>query len=116
MALKKMSIKTPRVQSSKRRENHFYAPYTPSKRRTASDPNKTSSLSLAEVMPIKRSISGEIGKEAETDQKPWGHLISKSLNLGNILLSYSSTGIGELLDVVDIDTGDRMRKFSKSLS
>jgi len=123
MALKKMKINTPRIQSSKRRENHFYAPYTPSKRRAALSsgnlgpqtrtgapnnvdvPTKGITLDDTIIMPSLESMGSS---------EPWGIFISKRLGKPDIPLSCGSTSLGKVSDIVDMYTGERVLDSSKS--
>ena len=131
MALKKMSIKTPRIQSTKRRENHFYAPYTPSKRRAISDSTKSAFVSMEQsgtvpLRPVPAADHQSCHKLenpaestipiSEPELKPWGILISKTVGKPNIPLLRASTGLGKVCQVVDIHTGERLRQYSISLS
>jgi hypothetical protein len=121
MALKKMNINTPKIRSSKRRENHFYAPYTPSKRRTASDTKTTKPISLSELdstlvshIPSGRTdLRPATVHSAQEREEPWGKLISLSEGFSDIILTNDSTGLGELCDSVDIHTGVRVAQFSR---
>jgi hypothetical protein len=126
MAMRGLNITTPR--SSKRRENHYFTPYTP-KRRTVSDSNTMRSMakSQAETVPDRQTTPMKTkttaaalhssSSIAETlPSRPWGKLFSKTEGIPDILLTYYSTGLGEICDWVDIDTGMRRTQYSTSSS
>ena len=56
--------------------------------------------------------SSPLQSQNEPERKPWGSLISTTAGRPNIKLFSNSTGIAQLFDVVDIDTGERLHEFS----
>ena len=126
-ALSSLRITSPR--SAKRKANHFYNPYTPSKRRSssASATMRPVLLSQAATVPLRRAASLEAKtiNIAETvvvpqvireeQPKPWGKLVSRTEGKLDIDLRRSSTGVGEDFHFVDMDTGERVIQFCTSL-
>lgn len=126
LALNRLNIASPR--SVKRRLNHFYSPYSASKRRCNSDSPAISPVSPSEVctLPIKCEAlsSGSVAKDnarAKDDSKgserinSWGMLVSKTQGCSDISLIHRSTGLGKVCDFVDMATGERQTEFSKLL-
>jgi|SRR5579859_1862671 len=123
MALRKMNINTPKIRSSKRRENHFYTPYTPSKRRATSDHLDTISMSRAETFPLSGPAPlkannvtdvNALSLHQPNETECWGKLISKTPGKPDIALIKKSTSLGKPVDFVDMHTGERMQEFSNA--
>src|SRR5271170_6852331 len=112
LAMNRLNISTPR--SVKKRPNHLYTPYTPSKRRCNSDPTATRSshLSQAQTVPLRRDSTSSADDKAL--MKPWGMLVSKTMGKPDIPLIDGTTGLGEICENVDVETGERQLKYSTS--
>jgi hypothetical protein len=114
-ALSKLNITSPR--SAKRKANHFYSPYAPSKRRSSSATAtmRKVSFSQAETVPLRRAASLEAATNVDVETvvvpqiKPWGVLVSQTEGKPDVSLVRTTTELGELLDNVDCFTGERQR-------
>jgi hypothetical protein len=118
-ALNNLNITSPR--SAKRKANHFYSPYSPSKRRgrSAMATMRKVSFSQAETVPLRRATSLEAATNADVETvvvpqerqeeqpKPWGTLVSRTQGKPDIELRRSTTGIGHIFHYVDVETGER---------
>lgn len=120
LALNHLKITSPR--SVKRRANHFYVPYSSSKRRCNSDSAtiRAVPISQAETVPLKLSLSLRSSSRTSefnpTDQPnvtktPWGRLTSLT-GKPNIDLVNTTTGLGDISETVDIVTGERELHYS----
>ena len=93
------------VRTNLRKKSSPFAPYSAATRRSQKSQSSKSEGSIADRTDV----------EQNSPQSPWGKLLSITKGFPDISLFVASTGVGEIVDVVDVATGERETTSSKSL-
>jgi len=105
------------------RSTHFYAPYSPSKRRRIPDSNdsrprpaKIRTAPQHYHLGLKGLTTEPFLANSAKGEATWGILKSKTSAFPDIVLTSPITSLGEIVDFVDMDTGERVTEYSKCTS
>ena len=88
------------VRTNLRKKASPFAPYSAATRRSQKSQSSKLEGSIADQI-----TSTDV--EQKSPQLPWGKLLSVTKGFPDIFLFVASTGVGEIVDIVDMATGER---------
>jgi hypothetical protein len=101
-----------------RQEKHtaYFTPYSTAARYSQKSNSALGATIRSAPNRTLKSKKLEASKSNDGPESPWAKLVSKTQNGPDILLFTDSTVIGTIVDQVDIDTGEREKRYSESQS